>query len=43
MAEHVELATEWLRIDSFYNKRKALGENPDAEENLLQFAIRLSL
>ena len=43
VAEHVELATEWLRIDSFYNKRKALGENPDAEENLLQFAIRLSL
>ena len=41
--EHVELVTEWLRIDSFYNKRKALREDPYADENLVQFAVRLSL
>jgi hypothetical protein len=41
--EHVELATEWLRIDSYHSGRRAIGEDPDAVEHLLQFAVRVSL
>jgi hypothetical protein len=41
--KHVELTTEWLRIDSFYNKRARLGEAPDATERSLQMAVKLSL
>jgi hypothetical protein len=40
---HVELAAEWLRIDSRYNNRAALGEAPVAVEHLAQLALRLSL
>jgi phosphate-selective porin len=40
---HVELAAEWLRIDSFYSKRRVLGESPTAIEHSLQLALRLSL
>ena len=41
--DHVELAAEWLRIDSQYNNRAALGEAPVAVEHLAQLALRLSL
>jgi len=41
--EHIELTTEYLRISSNYNKRRALGEDPKAIEHLLQFSVRLSL
>lgn len=40
---HVELATEWLRVDSHYNVRAMLGEAPGAVENSLQLAVRLGL
>jgi hypothetical protein len=43
LREHVELAAEWLRIDSFYSKRRTLGETPTAIEHSLQLALRLSL
>lgn len=41
--EHVEVAAEWLRIDSNYNGRGLIGESPEAVEHLLQLAVRLSL
>lgn len=41
--EHVELMTEWLQVDSRYNKRLRLGEAPAAREHSLQLALRLSL
>jgi hypothetical protein len=40
---HVELAAEWLRVDSRYNVRAALGEAPDAIEHSAQLALRLKL
>jgi hypothetical protein len=43
VAEHCELAAEWMRVHSDYNKRLALGENPHAVEHSLQLALRLSL
>ena len=43
LGEHVELASEWLRVHSDYNKRAALGETPHAVEHSLQLALRLSL
>jgi hypothetical protein len=41
--KHVELAAEWLDVRSNYNKRVALGELPDAREDSMQLALRLSL
>ncbi len=41
--EHVELAAEWLRIDSLHSGRAALGESPGAVEHGAQLALRLSL
>jgi hypothetical protein len=41
--EHVEIAAEWLRIDSNYNGRGRIGESPRAIEHLVQLAVRLSL
>jgi hypothetical protein len=41
--EHVELAAEWLRVDSVAGNRAALGEQPAAREQSLQLAVRLSL
>jgi hypothetical protein len=43
VAERVELATQWLRVDSEYNVRTLLGEAPRAVENSLQVAVRLTL
>ncbi|HTP40110.1 MAG TPA: hypothetical protein VMI92_11115 [Steroidobacteraceae bacterium] len=43
MREHVQLAAEWLRIDSTYNVRAMLGETPRAVEHSVQLALRLSL
>lgn len=40
---HVELAAEWLRVDSNYNVRAALGEAPAAIEHSAQLALRLKL
>lgn len=40
---HVELVAEWLRIDSRYTSRAALGEQPDAVEHGAQLALRLTL
>jgi hypothetical protein len=41
--EHMELAAEWLRVDSTHSVRAMLGESPNAIEHSLQFAVRLSL
>jgi phosphate-selective porin len=41
--EHVELAAEWLQVDSDVGNRAALGEAAVAREQSLQLAIRLSL
>jgi len=41
--EHVDLAAEWLRVDSLHSSRAALGEAPKAIEHSLQLALRLSL
>jgi hypothetical protein len=43
LQEHIELATEWLQVDSDTGKRAALGQPVDAREKSLQLAIRLSL
>jgi hypothetical protein len=43
LREHVELAAEWLRIDSLHSARAALGESPAAVEHGAQLAVRLSL
>lgn len=43
MNRHVEVAAEWLRVDSNYNIRAMLGEAPKAVEHSLQLAVRLSL
>lgn len=43
LREHVELAAEWLRIDSLHSGRAALGESREAIEHGVQFAVRLSL
>ena len=43
VAAHLELAAEWLRVDSTYNKRSQLGEAPHAVEHSVQMALRLSL
>jgi hypothetical protein len=43
VAAHVEVAAEWMRVDSTYNKRAALGEAPRAVEHSVQMALRLSL
>ncbi|MDQ2641355.1 MAG: hypothetical protein M3Y79_12365 [Pseudomonadota bacterium] len=40
---HLEMVTEWLRVDSSYNVRPMLGEAPGAVEHSLQLALRLSL
>ena len=41
--EHVDVMTEWLRIDSLHSARAALGEVPKAVEHSLQLSLRLSL
>jgi hypothetical protein len=41
--EHLEVAAEWLRIDSRHSTRTLLGESPRAIEHGLQMAIRVSL
>jgi hypothetical protein len=41
--EHVEIATEYLRIDSYHSTRTMLGEAPRAIEHSLQMAVRVSL
>lgn len=43
LGRHLELATEWLRVDSSYNVRALLGEAPDAVEHSVQMAVRLTL
>jgi hypothetical protein len=43
LGEHVELAAEWLRVDSTFNDRVQLGEDPRAVEHSLQMALRLIL
>ena len=41
--ERFEVVAEWLRIESRYNGRLALGEAPRAVERSLQLALRLAL
>jgi len=41
--DHVEVAAEWLRIDSTHSTRTLLGESPRAIEHSLQMAVRVSL
>ena len=41
--EHVELAAEWLQVESDAGNRAALGEPAGAREQSLQLALRLSL
>jgi hypothetical protein len=41
--EHLEIAGEWLRIDSIHSARRALGENPRAVEPGAQLAVKLFL
>ncbi|MEO6079514.1 MAG: hypothetical protein ABIQ86_07035 [Steroidobacteraceae bacterium] len=43
LQKHLELAAEWLRIDSNVGNRAALGEPLEAREKSVQLAIRLSL
>jgi hypothetical protein len=43
LRQHVELVGEWLRVDSRTGNRALLGEAPRAQENSLQFAVRLTL
>lgn len=43
LGSHLEMVTEWLRVDSSYNVRPMLGETPKAVEHSLQMALRLSL
>jgi hypothetical protein len=43
LQEHIELATEWLQVNSTNGGRAALGEAPKAREHSLQMAVRLSL
>jgi hypothetical protein len=43
VSEHVELAGEWLQVDSTFRNRAALGEDPRARERSVQLALRLSL
>ena len=40
---HVEVAVEWLDINSNYTPRVVLGEAPQADEHCLQLALRLYL
>ena len=41
--EHIELAAEWLEIDSDYTPRVVLGQPTKASEHSLQLALRLIL
>jgi hypothetical protein len=43
LREHVELAGEWLRVNSEVGGRAMLGEPASAREQSLQLAVRLSL
>jgi hypothetical protein len=43
LREHVELAAEWLRIESLHSTRAALGESPRAVEHSAQLSVKLSL
>lgn len=41
--EHLQIAAEWLRIDSVHSTRTALGEAPRAIEHGAQLAVKLYL
>jgi hypothetical protein len=41
--DHVELIAEWMEVRSWFNGRYALGEDPAADERILQLALRLTL
>jgi hypothetical protein len=41
--DHVEIAAEWLRIDSRHSTRVILGESPRAIEHSAQLALRVYL
>lgn len=41
--DHLELAAEYLRIDSNHDTRTMLGESPRAIEHSVQMALRISL
>jgi phosphate-selective porin len=41
--DHVEVAAEWLRIDSVHSTRVALGEAPRAVEHSAQVSVKLFL
>ena len=41
--EHVDLVLEWMEIRSFFNGRYAIGEEPNADERIVQLALRLTL
>jgi hypothetical protein len=43
LRERIELAGEWLRVNSDVDGRAALGEATDARESSVQLALRLSL
>jgi hypothetical protein len=43
LRDNLDLVAEWLKIDSNYNKRRAIGEQPAASERSLQLALRLAL
>ncbi len=43
MNSHLEMVTEWLRVDSTHSARPMLGESTTAVEHSLQLALRLSL
>jgi hypothetical protein len=40
---HLELTGEWMQVDSTFNNRRRLGEQPHARERIAQLALRLSL
>ena len=43
LGDNLDLVGEWLKVDSRYNKRRALGEPPAASERSLQLAVKLAL
>jgi hypothetical protein len=43
LRKHVELAAEWLRIESLNSSRAALGELPRAVEHSAQLSVKYSL
>jgi hypothetical protein len=43
LREHMELAAEWLRMESLHSTRVALGEAPRAVEHSAQLAVKIFL